>query len=164
LLLRRTKGFGMDHYLMFCIYHGNTIITLDHSLGGLHLRRVIVGDVAFDGSFLPLFVIMSGKERTDLLDMFGERRNVLLALRRKILCICLLMTGNNVFNGLLHLLLFMGEFFFRTAPFLGGIGRKLYPIDGKHLFADEVRLITYFFIQCGDEIGNGGEMRSGITG
>ena len=57
---------------------------------------------------------------------------------------------------------------------LGSIGREFDAINGKHLLADEVHLVTDkqdrkeephdLFIQCGNKIGDGGEMRYGIAG
>jgi hypothetical protein len=34
---------------MLGINHSEAIVTLDHALGGLHLRALVVGDVALDG-------------------------------------------------------------------------------------------------------------------
>ena len=52
------------------------------------------------------------------------------------------MAGDDLADDLLHLLFLFGKVFFGTAPFLGGIGGELYPVDGKDLLADEVQLVT----------------------
>ena len=60
------------------------------------------------------------------------------------------------------------------APLLACVRRELAPINGKHLLADQVHGIAdqqhlpeqvdYLLVHGGDEIGNGGEMRSSISG
>ena len=52
------------------------------------------------------------------------------------------MAGEHLTDDLLHLLFLFGKVLFGTAPFFGGIGGELDPVDGKELLADEVHVVT----------------------
>src|SRR3989338_2180889 len=79
-----------------------------------------------------------------------------------------LMFLQDVPDGLVDLLIFLGIIFFCPAPFLGGIGRKFAPVDGEHLFSDEPHFIADekhvpkeggdLFFHGGDKVGEGREV------
>jgi hypothetical protein len=46
MLLWLPKSLSMHHYLMLAIYRRYPVITLDYSMGALHLCALIVGQVA----------------------------------------------------------------------------------------------------------------------
>jgi hypothetical protein len=171
-------GFGMDDDLVLVIDDRYAVIALDHAVGGLHGGALVVGDVALYGLILlTRLVVMLFEPCPDLLDVLLEGGNILLFLSGHdfvlFRSVRLSMAGDDLPDDPLHLLFLSGKVILGTAPFLGGIGGELAAVDGKHLLADEVKLITDeedfekevddLLIQGGDEVGNGGEVGGRIT-
>jgi hypothetical protein len=53
IILAITKRGGMHDDLMFRLYQGLAIVPLNTPMGGLHFRRVVIGDVTLH-LFAPL--------------------------------------------------------------------------------------------------------------
>lgn len=54
MLLAFSNGLCIDNDLMLAIHRGDAVESLNGSLAGFHLARLVVGDVAFDSlALLP---------------------------------------------------------------------------------------------------------------
>src|SRR5262249_3351563 len=73
-----SKSFRMHHYLMLAIYRGYPIIALDHSMGALHLRALVVGKLLLRG--LPLLPIFSWFSLSQLFSFLTLARSVSICL------------------------------------------------------------------------------------
>jgi len=58
LLIALPKGLCMHNNLVGCIYHGKTVISLDHSTGALHLCTFIVCDIALSYTAAPAGLVI----------------------------------------------------------------------------------------------------------
>ena len=169
----------MDDDLVLVIHHGYAIVALDHAVGGLHRGALVVGDIALYGLIrLTRLVIVFFEPGPYLLDVLLQGGHILFFLSGDVFVLfCLVrlpMAGDDLPDNLLHLLFLFGKVFLGSAPFLRGVGGELDTVDGKHLLADEVHLVTDeedfekelddLLIKGRDEVGNGGEVGGGIAG
>lgn len=180
VLLTAAEGFGGDHHLVLAIDGGDAVVALNHAVTGLHLGAVVVGDVALDHvaaaagllfvvrqEFLDL--VAGGQQRLDLLllalpDRFVSRPFFVL------ITVLLEHVAHRAID-LAGLLLQIGP---GAAPLLRSVRGHLAAIDGEHFFADQPQLIADqqhlakkrgdFLMAAGDEIGDGGEVRTAVGG
>ena len=110
LFLGCTEGLGMDDDLVLVIHHGDTVIALDHAVGGLHGGTLIVGDIALYGlALLARLVIMLFEPGPDLLDVLLKGGNVLSSCS---VALCSFLSSVSLWRVMICRMIFSIFFFF----------------------------------------------------
>ncbi len=147
MLLRHPKGFGVYHNLVLGVHDRHSIISLDHTMRGLHLGTFIVGEITLNRfAALARLVLMVLQPLFDLLDPLSERVDILHFLHYRF-CVALASVDltvplHELSEGLLHLLFLLPQVFRGPTPFLRGIRRQLAAVDSKHLLPDQPQLVA----------------------
>ena len=177
LLLPLAEGLRMDNDLVFAVHRCDSVIALNHTAGGLHLGRIIVGDVAFARrAALARFVIVVFEPASDLRQPLAKRFHILpLTGGEHFLApvmVAIRVAFDHRLDGLLHLGRLSPKVGLGAAPFLGSIGWELDPVYGKHLLANQAHFVTekQDFPEDGDgllvhgrnEFRNSGDMGSAV--
>jgi hypothetical protein len=132
LVILAAGSLGMQDDLMLGIHQGLSVVALDHSMGGGHLDRLIIGEVALDlfPAFPDLGLLFLQKHIQALYLMLqsfqlfqasfhiGAGQDILLDVLR-----------DDLMELGLQLVLFSFQFFESSTPFFGSVGWQLETIQ-----------------------------------
>ncbi len=144
-MILAAKRLRLHDDLVLAIHQRLSVVSLDHPMGGGHLRRFVVRDVALD--LFPTFPDLGFFLLQELVQAFHLMQQSLLLLLLSF-CLCVrqpILTDvfrDDLLEFRLQLVPLLFQFLERSAPFLGSIGRQLDTIQAEMRASQEIEFLA----------------------